>query len=232
LGNLFIPKGVHGEGYGIRCVIGAYNNSSGEAYVYMELKEKVRQVQLNAAINDTGASSVIFNTFSADRKGMKSTYDEECAAALFSVHKQSKEPGFVLISKGIAWVEPKEMIPIPEVDKETSVEHCSGMDINNDFSIHSVCERAKRIRSVDAADVLDLLMRQEKRQTFHEMHLSSEHEKETEKINSRYEKIIDRYENNAQVMEAKIKELEAFNKELKSKNDMLMHMVETSVPNE
>ena len=231
MGNLFIPKGVHGESYAIRCIIGAYNNASGEAYVYMELKEKVRQAQLDAAINATGASSIIFNTFSASQKGEKRTYEQECSAALYSVYEQSKEPGFQLIPKGTPLAEPKEMTPVPEAHQEDSIENHGGLAAGNFSSIDHLRERVKRSRSIDAADVLEFLMRQEKRQTVLEEQLSAEN-KESEKNVSRYEKIIDRYEGNAQAMEAKIKKLEAINAELTSKNDKLMQLVENTVPKE
>jgi hypothetical protein len=231
LGNLFVPKGGNGERYAIKCIIGAYNNVSGEAYVYLEMKQPVRAARLEKAILDTGGAQIIINTFSASQKGVKRTYDDECSAALFSVHEQSKEPGFKLIPIGTAWVEPKEMTPVPEAHQEDSIENHGGLAAGNFSSIDHLRERVKRSRSVDAADVLEFLMRQEKRQTVLEEQLSAEN-KESEKNISRYEKIIDRYEDNPQAMEAKIKKLEAINAELTSKNDKLMQLVENTVPKE
>ena len=228
LGNLILPK-INGGVHEIRCSVGAYNDETGEAHVYMELKEPVRKSKLETTIIGTGASQVIINTFSADKKGMKSMYDDECSAALFSVHKKSSEPGFVLISKGNAWVEPKEMTYTFEADQDLNT---GGQNIDNEFSISHVREEAKRSRSIDAGDVLGFLMRQEKRQTMLEEHLATGNKEESEKTLSRYEKLMDRYENNAQTMEKRICELEAINKELATKNQELICKIQNSMPKE
>ena len=110
LQNLQIPKSGGGE-YKIRCMISAYNAESTEARCYMEFVEKVRQKKLEDCMTTMGAKLAgPPTTFSANQIGKKSSYDNECAASLFSVHQDSNKPGWTLVERGTPSVEPREMV--------------------------------------------------------------------------------------------------------------------------
>ena len=110
LQNLKIPKSGGGE-YEIRCMISAYNAESKEARCYLELVEKVREKKLEDSMIAMGAKLAgPPTTFSADQAGKKSSYDDECAASLFSVHQDSRKPGWTLVGRGTPSVEPREMV--------------------------------------------------------------------------------------------------------------------------
>ena len=109
LQNLKIPKSGGGE-YEIRCMISAYNAESSEARCYLELTEQVREKKLVDRMTAMGAKLACPpTTFSAKQARQKSSYDDECAASLFSVHQDSKRPGWTLVERGTPWVEPREM---------------------------------------------------------------------------------------------------------------------------
>jgi hypothetical protein len=92
-------------------MISAYNAESKEARCYLELVEKVRQKKLEDSMTAMGAKLAgLPTTFSADQAGKKSSYDDECAASLFSVHQDSKRPGWTLVERGTPSVEPREMV--------------------------------------------------------------------------------------------------------------------------
>ena len=101
-----IPKATGGE-YTASCIVSAYNSTSGEAFLYVEFKEKVRQIQLENYMQTMDATEVRFDTFSAKTKNQVSTYDDECAKTLFTFHKKSKEPGWTLVERGTPSVETK-----------------------------------------------------------------------------------------------------------------------------
>ena len=107
--NLKIPKSGGGE-YEIRCMISAYNAESKEARCYVELAEKVREKKLTSCMEAMDATQVVPTTFSANQTGQKSSYDDECAASLFSVHQDSNKPGWTLVKRGTPSVEPREMV--------------------------------------------------------------------------------------------------------------------------
>jgi len=110
LRNLQIPKSGGGE-YKIRCMISAYNAESKEARCYVEVTEKIRQKKLEDSMTAMGAKLAgPPTTFSADQAGKKSSYDNECAASLFSVHQDSNKPGWTLVERGTPSVEPREMV--------------------------------------------------------------------------------------------------------------------------
>ena len=110
LQNLQIPKSGGGE-YEIRCMISAYNAESKEARCYLELVEKVREKKLEDSMTAMGAKLAgPPTTFSAKQAGQKSSYDDECAASLFSVHQDSNKPGWTLVERGTPSVEPREMV--------------------------------------------------------------------------------------------------------------------------
>ena len=110
LQNLQIPKSGGGE-YEIRCMISAYNAESKEARFYLELVEKVREKKLEDSMTAMGAKLAgPPTTFSAKQAGQKSSYDDECAASLFSVHQDSNKPGWTLVERGTPSVEPREMV--------------------------------------------------------------------------------------------------------------------------
>jgi len=110
LQNLQIPKSGGGE-YEIRCMISAYNAESKEARCYLELVEKVREKKLEDSMTAMGAKLAGSpTTFSAKQAGQKSSYDDECAASLFSVHQDSRRPGWELVERGTPSVEPREMV--------------------------------------------------------------------------------------------------------------------------
>ena len=102
-----IPKTTGGE-YKASCIVSAYNTTSGEAFLYVEFKEKIRQNQLeNYMCATMNATEVSFDTFSAKTKNQVSTYDDECAKTLYTFQKKSEEPGWTLVVVGIPSVEPK-----------------------------------------------------------------------------------------------------------------------------
>ena len=110
LQKLQIPKSGGSE-YEIRCMISAYNAESKEARCYLELVEKVREKKLVDCMAAMGAKLAgLPTTFSADQAGQKSSYDDECAASLFSVHQDSNKPGWTLVERGTPSVEPREMV--------------------------------------------------------------------------------------------------------------------------
>jgi len=77
----------------------------------LELVEKVREKKLVDCMTAMGAKLAgLPTTFSADQAGQKSSYDDECAASLFSVHQDSKKPGWTLVKRGTPSVEPREMV--------------------------------------------------------------------------------------------------------------------------
>ena len=89
-------------------MVSSCNLESGEAWIYAEFKEKIRMVQFkNYLENQMKATQVEFGTFSADQAGQASTYDDECAKALFSVIDYSKKTGWTLVELGTPSVEPK-----------------------------------------------------------------------------------------------------------------------------
>ena len=101
-----IPKST-GGGYEGSCIVSAYNAGTGEAYLYVEFKEKIRMTQFYDYMIGMDAAEVSIDTFSAKQSGRKSTYDDECAVALFTVLQKSKEPGWTLVERGTPSVEPK-----------------------------------------------------------------------------------------------------------------------------
>ena len=101
-----IPKST-GGGYEGSCIVSAYNAGTGEAYLYVEFKEKIRMTQFFDYMIGMDAAEVSIDTFSAKQSGQKSTYDDECAIALFTVLQKSKEPGWTLVERGTPSVEPK-----------------------------------------------------------------------------------------------------------------------------
>ena len=89
-------------------MVSAYNSETGEAWIYAEFKEKIRMSQFkNYLEKQMNATQVEFGTFSADQTGQASTYDGECAIALFSVIDYSKKSGWNLAKLGKPLVEPK-----------------------------------------------------------------------------------------------------------------------------
>ena len=101
-----IPKTTGGE-YKASCIISAYNAADGEAFLYVEFKDKIRQTQLEHYMRTMTATEVRFDTFSAKAKDKVSTYDDECGKTLFTLEKKSKEPGWTLVVVGTPSVEPK-----------------------------------------------------------------------------------------------------------------------------
>ena len=99
---------TNGGEYKASCIVSAYNATRGEAFMYVEFKEKIRQNQLeNYMCATMNATEVRFDTFSADQPGHKSTYDDECAKTLYTLQKKSEQPGWTLVVVGIPSVEPK-----------------------------------------------------------------------------------------------------------------------------
>jgi len=108
--NLQIPKSGGGE-YEIRSMTSAYNAESSEARCYLELTEQVREKKLVDCMTAMGAKLAgPPTTFSAKQAGQRSSYDDECAASLFSVHQDSNKPGWTLVERGTPSVQPREMV--------------------------------------------------------------------------------------------------------------------------
>ena len=104
-----VVQSSNGKVYEIKCAMSAFHMINKEAYIYLEI-EKISETLLKANIERTGARGVDVVTFSSNASGMESMFEKESAAALFSVHSYSKKHGFVLVERGVASVQPREMV--------------------------------------------------------------------------------------------------------------------------
>ena len=104
-----VVQSSNGKVYEIKCAMSAFHMINKEAYIYLEI-EKISETLLKANIERTGARGVDVVTFSSYASGMESMFEKESAAALFSVHSYSKKHGFVLVERGVASVQPREMV--------------------------------------------------------------------------------------------------------------------------
>jgi vacuolar-type H+-ATPase subunit I/STV1 len=108
-----------GDGvYNIKCSISAYNTTTREAWIYLEI-DKITKNKLQSSIESTGAKGVDIIPFSSNMLGQRKTIDEESASALKSVYDFSNKHGWILVTRGTPSVDLSPESPGQTLSPET-----------------------------------------------------------------------------------------------------------------